>query len=109
MKPIPMILACSTCGAPHVDVGEWATCPHRTHLCDKCGAMFRPATVHTVGVASLPDETVEQAELNVMPPSMMARRFAATLRRGETTGTDPAGWAEWLRSLADELEARRKA
>lgn len=54
-SPVPMLLACSVCDAKHVDEGEWATRPHRTHLCHACGALFRPALVPTVGVAALAD------------------------------------------------------
>ena len=51
--PIPMILPCPKCGKLHVDLEEWATKPHRTHLCSFCGHEFRPALVATVGVARL--------------------------------------------------------
>ena len=54
-SPIPMVLACPTCHERHVDEGEWATRPHKTHLCSRCGALFRPANVPTVGVAVLPE------------------------------------------------------
>lgn len=47
---IPMALNCPACGAQHIDEGEWATKPHRTHLCANCGNEFRPANVSTVGV-----------------------------------------------------------
>lgn len=52
--PVPMVLACPTCHERHVDEGEWATRPHKTHLCSRCGTLFRPANVPTVGVAVLP-------------------------------------------------------
>lgn len=51
--PIPMVLSCEHCHASHVDRNEWATRPHRTHLCEHCGAKWRPANVATVGVAAL--------------------------------------------------------
>lgn len=51
--PVPMLLACPTCHAQHIDEGGWATRPHRTHLCSACGATWRPALVHTVGVREL--------------------------------------------------------
>lgn len=53
--PIPMVLHCPHCRAQHVDEGEWATEPHRTHLCAECDCEFRPANVHTVGVKKLPE------------------------------------------------------
>lgn len=63
--PIPMVLRCPSCLAPHIDEGEWATKPHRTHrthLCLKCQTRWRPANVATVGVEFLPeDEHLEVA------------------------------------------------
>lgn len=60
-KPIPMLLHCPRCDVQHIDLGEWSTRPHRTHLCDKlaggCGYEWRPAMVYTVGVAALPEES----------------------------------------------------
>ena len=52
--PIPMRLICPGCGELHVDDGEFATKPHHTHACQHCGAVWRPAIVHTVGVKFLP-------------------------------------------------------
>jgi hypothetical protein len=28
---------CSHCGYPHLDLGDFATCPHRKHFCANCG------------------------------------------------------------------------
>ena len=53
-EPIPMLLYCPECCARHVDVHEWATTPHRSHVCQECGHIFRPALVATVGVIFLP-------------------------------------------------------
>lgn len=54
--PIPMLLWCPLCHAQHVDRDEWATREngHRKHLCDKCGHLWKPALVATVGVEALP-------------------------------------------------------
>jgi len=54
---VPMVLACPTCHVWHIDKDEWATRPHKTHLCLSCGAEFRPANVPTVGVVALPEIT----------------------------------------------------
>ena len=51
---IPMILTCPACGSRHVDAGIFATKPHHTHACQKCGMVWRPAIVPTVGVQFLP-------------------------------------------------------
>lgn len=55
-KPIPLILTCPapTCGARHIDEGEWANRVHHTHSCQICGFTWRPAVVPTVGVQFLP-------------------------------------------------------
>lgn len=53
-KPIPMRLFCPECGEIHIDEGEFATKAHHTHACQHCGAVWRPAIVHTVGVRFLP-------------------------------------------------------
>lgn len=60
--PIPMILHCPRCHQQHIDVGAFATRPHRTHRCTAeagngpgCGHEWRPAPVRTVGVKELPD------------------------------------------------------
>lgn len=52
-KPIPMLLWCPSCHRQHWDEGEWATKPHKTHLCAFCGNEWRPADVATVGVHKL--------------------------------------------------------
>ena len=53
-EPMPMRLHCPTCHLLHVDVGEFATKPHRDHVCQSCGMVWRPALVPTVGVRFLP-------------------------------------------------------
>jgi len=45
-------LFCPKCGFLHIDAGEWATRPHRTHQCQSCKHEWRPADVPTVGVAA---------------------------------------------------------
>lgn len=55
--PVPLALNCPTCGKEHVDSVDrvtgidWATRPHKTHLCLHCGALFKPHDHATVGVA----------------------------------------------------------
>lgn len=51
--PIPMVLTCPFCDVPHIDKNEWATKPHKTHLCEACGAEWRPCNRATVGVVHL--------------------------------------------------------
>ncbi len=52
--PIPMLLWCPMCHVRHVDVGDFATKPHHTHACQRCGVAWRPAIACTVGVQFLP-------------------------------------------------------
>jgi hypothetical protein len=59
--PIPMRLTCPHCAELHIDEGEFATTPHHTHACQCCGAVWRPAVVHTVGVRFLPGFKNEEA------------------------------------------------
>jgi hypothetical protein len=54
VAPIPLRLNCPTCGALHIDEGEFATKPHHTHSCQSCGMTWRPAVAPTVGVQFLP-------------------------------------------------------
>jgi hypothetical protein len=56
-KPIPKSIECPHCGALHVDEGEWAVKPHKTHLCLSCTKTFTPFDFYTVGVRELPKGT----------------------------------------------------
>lgn len=49
MKPVPMKLNCPECGMLHMDYGEWAERPHKTHLCLHCKHEWRPHDFPTVG------------------------------------------------------------
>lgn len=66
-QPVPMLLHCPMCHTRHIDEGEFATRPHHTHACQgfmplkpgqtklqRCGHVWRPAIVATVGVEALP-------------------------------------------------------
>lgn len=54
---IPIILHCPTCGEQHIDAPNaaagWTNPPHRSHLCDACGEIWRPADIYTEGVATI--------------------------------------------------------
>jgi len=64
VAPVPMLLSCPVCHTRHYDEGEFATKPHHTHACQgyvevegkrrRCGHVWRPALVPTVGVEALP-------------------------------------------------------
>lgn len=55
-SPVPLILTCPACSERHIDEGEFATRPHRTHRCSDCGLEWRPANIPTVGVRYLPGQ-----------------------------------------------------
>lgn len=64
---IDMVLHCPQCMAQHIDGPDarhyenyhpggltlWTNPPHRSHLCAKCGHIWRPADVPTNGVAAV--------------------------------------------------------
>lgn len=56
--PIDMLLFCPKCGTQHIDEpgkgdSSWTNPPHRSHLCDSCNCVWRPADVPTNGVARI--------------------------------------------------------
>lgn len=60
--PIDMVLHCPNCGLQHIDAPgmnsefddhTWDNPPHRSHLCHRCGHIWRPADVATNGVAAV--------------------------------------------------------
>lgn len=68
---VDMVLFCPRCHTQHIDAPEpsmlaadavmfggdwpdrWTNPPHRSHLCAKCGCVWRPADVATNGVAAV--------------------------------------------------------
>jgi len=84
--PIDMVLFCPSCGAQHIDAPEerprtfgcnhvsdtcrlcenipyWTNPPHRSHLCLKCGFVWRPADIPTNGVHSIATKGKNDAPL----------------------------------------------
>jgi hypothetical protein len=53
-KAIPMLLSCPCCGVRHIDKGVFAMRIHKSHACQSCGMVWRPAIEPTVGVQFLP-------------------------------------------------------
>jgi hypothetical protein len=55
--PIPMMLHCPSCGQQHIDEPNpekgWENPPHRSHECQHCGCIWRPADVATAGVREI--------------------------------------------------------
>lgn len=56
-EPINLILFCPVCGLQHVDAPapelDWDNPPHRSHLCARCGTIWRPCDLPTTGVAAI--------------------------------------------------------
>jgi ribosomal protein L37AE/L43A len=102
MTPIDMILYCPRCNAQHVDRPDtprndtfkftivngvkipqaiepsitplWTNPPHRSHLCDMCGHIWRPADVPTNGVEQIQTKGKDDSPLDgvFMPLAMAA-------------------------------------
>lgn len=53
--PVDMVLHCPACHLQHIDraVKGWDNPPHRSHLCERCGVVWRPADVYTNGVRAV--------------------------------------------------------
>lgn len=87
-EPIPMVLHCPECKTRHIDEGEFATKPHHTHSCQKCGLTWRPAVVKTVGVRFLPGfKNDDDLEASRRETANALRSIADEIERGE--------WADW--------------
>lgn len=56
-EPLPMLLFCPACGEQHIDAPNpaigWTDPPHRSHECQACHHVWRPADVATTGVAAI--------------------------------------------------------
>jgi hypothetical protein len=54
LPPLPMLLFCPQCGTQHIDAPDeakgWTNPPHRSHQCQSCDCIWRPADVPTTGV-----------------------------------------------------------
>lgn len=85
-----MRLPCPSCGALHIDKGEFATKVHHTHACQSCGMAWRPAVVPTVGVQFLPGFKNEPENENEPEPSSIALTIA------EYGGIDGAHHKQWV-------------
>jgi len=55
--PIDLLLFCPNCFEQHIDQAQpeknWDNPPHRSHECQHCGIVWRPADVPTNGVATI--------------------------------------------------------
>lgn len=78
IAPIDMVLFCPACGKQHIDEPDdeaeclaamaegresWLNPPHRSHQCERCGHVWRPADVPTNGVAAVTTKGVNDSPL----------------------------------------------
>lgn len=59
----PVVLFCPSCELQHIDRGEWATRPHRQHLCEGCRNLWTPSAHPTVGVETINEVANLRADL----------------------------------------------
>lgn len=89
--PIPMVLHCPKCHGQHIDEPNPAknltNPPHRSHECQFCGTIWRPADVPTTGVNYI--TTVGKADT---PPA--ERSKDATLPYWDFVSDEPLGIIE---------------
>jgi hypothetical protein len=59
-EPIDMLLFCPQCGEQHIDEAKgewdgqpWMNPPHKSHLCESCGCIWRPSDHATNGVRTI--------------------------------------------------------
>lgn len=66
--PIPMVLHCPSCGLQHIDKPDpdngWHDPDHRSHQCQGCGAIWRPADVPTKGA----ERIATRGKADTVPP-----------------------------------------
>ena len=101
-EPIDMVLFCPKCGMQHIDEAEdlrddyavgiglasvsngykpWANPPHRSHLCQGCGHIWRPADVATNGVKATKTQGKADSPLAAPPhPSPVNRMLLDALQ-----------------------------
>ncbi len=98
--PIPLILFCpgpvsdghggqKMCGTRHIDEGDFATIPHRTHTCQACGFQWAPGVVPTVGVQFLPGTKNKQVGANVV---FLEKILFQPAQQRRTIGGQPHRW-----------------
>ncbi len=79
--PVDMLLFCPKCNAQHIDQPQpeknWKNPPHRSHECQACGYVWRPADVATNGVATL--NTKGNRDRDPKPYPCIVGRMGASL------------------------------
>ncbi len=79
--PVRVHTWCPKCDLKHIDALDeatgidWATRPHKTHLCLGCGHLWKPHDYATVGVAAPAAETEATAEALTPEPWRVGKRI----------------------------------
>jgi hypothetical protein len=68
IESIPMILHCPMCYIQHIDDADFRL--HTSHLCTRCGFIWRPADVPTVGVTELKTHGEDDGDPNDWFPAL---------------------------------------
>ena len=78
-EPIDMVLYCPKCGLQHIDEPSesWDNPPHKSHLCHRCGLIWRPCDRPTNGVCAT--ATVAAVPSKVRPVPYFPCAVHATL------------------------------
>lgn len=101
--PVPMVLRCPTCGGVHVDRDEWATRPHRTHLCEHCGGKWQPHDFPTVGVLC-PSRPASRPASRGAPRKTLRVRIPIVLDVSLRVPDDALALDDFARGLRSRLE-----
>ena len=112
--PIPMLLFCPRCGAQHIDAPQpeknWDNPPHKSHECQSCSYVWRPADVPTTGVAEIEtkgsrDQSAAPATLSFVGSNCAMRAHLKHIRETleewrDRPSDNPQGYA----AMASEVE-----
>lgn len=107
-EPIPMVLFCPYCQTQHIDAPEprvgWDNPPHKSHLCHKCGAVWRPSSVPTTGVVSIPAGSTDRPPLPTKEGEDMAGKYVYSFVPAVVPGIIESNVAVYV--LLDFLKTR---
>ncbi len=119
--PIPMVLHCPACGVQHIDKPEgqfhpgmtadeslaqndasglWSNPPHRSHLCQSCGHIWRPADVATTGIERI--QTRGKADSPAADPTQIGRPAGVPDQVLQAVKRERDGW----QATAQDLQRR---
>lgn len=89
--PIDMILHCPACLEQHIDAATetWPNEPHRSHLCQHCGFIWRPCDLATNGVAEIKTRGKDDMVMFDGPLEVLRRLRAAEQPKLEWGGEQP--------------------